>query len=153
MPFGSSLYRFLMTIGVTIPTRESQEMNWTSLGIDSWSVSHWEVTVWQVLQHVGSSARGFRLPLNEAARLNLNSSVALQPGDDFATILGATHNLHCLVSHAFHTTDHNTNDVQRGGFAKLYSRTTITPTLLKKHLTIIDITIVSSMYKMVAPIR
>ena len=43
--------------------------------------------------------RGFRLHRNEAARLNLTDSVTLQPGEDFATILGVIHNLHCLVGY------------------------------------------------------
>ena len=50
-------------------------------------------------------ARGFRLSRDEAARLNFSTSVALQPGDDIASILGVAHNLHCLVSHAFRRVD------------------------------------------------
>ena len=44
------------------------------------------------------SVRGFRLHPNEAADLNISDSVRLEPGDDFATITGVLHNLHCLVS-------------------------------------------------------
>lgn len=44
------------------------------------------------------SVRGFRLHPYEAARWNMSDSVRLEPGDDFATIIGVVHNLHCLVS-------------------------------------------------------
>jgi len=44
----------------------------------------------------GLGVRGFRLHPYEAARLNMNHSVRLEPGDDFAMITGVLHNLHCL---------------------------------------------------------
>ncbi|ESZ96822.1 hypothetical protein SBOR_2823 [Sclerotinia borealis F-4128] len=40
--------------------------------------------------------RSFRVHKDEAVRLNMTESILLQPGDDFGTMLGALHNLHCL---------------------------------------------------------
>ncbi|OCL06359.1 hypothetical protein AOQ84DRAFT_411272 [Glonium stellatum] len=44
--------------------------------------------------------RSFRLHRKEATRLNLTDSVLVQPGEDFGTMLGVLHNLHCLMMYS-----------------------------------------------------
>ncbi|KAF2258961.1 hypothetical protein CC78DRAFT_556282 [Lojkania enalia] len=44
-----------------------------------------------------TSPRSFRLSHGEAARLNFTDRILIQPGDNFGSMLGFIHNLHCLV--------------------------------------------------------
>ena len=43
-------------------------------------------------------ARGYQISVEEARKLQINDSIKLEPGMNYATLLGVTHNLHCLVS-------------------------------------------------------
>ncbi|KAF2731973.1 hypothetical protein EJ04DRAFT_566434 [Polyplosphaeria fusca] len=43
-----------------------------------------------------TNPRTFRLHPDEAARLNFTDSVMVKPGEDFSSMLGVIHNLHCL---------------------------------------------------------
>ncbi|PQE31302.1 Tat pathway signal sequence protein [Rutstroemia sp. NJR-2017a WRK4] len=75
------------------PTYESDRA-WNALIYRLFDTSHPIISPMLVLIIIRNSE--FRVHRDEAVRLNITDSILVQPGEDFGTMLGALHNLHCL---------------------------------------------------------
>ena len=85
----------LQMVGTSICTLESRP---TSLSMHGTTLLEVRFRIKLVVDSANYlEVRSFRVHPKEAERLNFTDSILIDDGDDFSSMLGVMHNLHCLV--------------------------------------------------------